>query len=171
MAYARKTCSPRLDESAMGTLSDYYVQIRQGLNQDDAEAQHEGKPGRAVPITVRQLEAIVRISESFAKMRLSEVATVDDVHSAIDLFQKSTMRAAKMGVIELEGGSGEQERTCETLIKGRVHINQVMPKKRLIDDLLYQRMEESSVHRAINALVKRGDFEEMGQGKRLKRLR
>ena len=69
------------------------------------------------------------------------------------------------------GGSGEQERTCETLIKSRVHINQTMPKKRLVDELLYQRMEESSVHRALNALVKRGDFEEMNQGKRVKRLR
>ena len=82
----------------------------QGLQKDDAELQKDGKPARAVPITVRQLEAIVRISESFAKMRLSEVATEDDVHAAIDLFTKSTMRAAKMGAIQLEGGGGEQAR-------------------------------------------------------------
>jgi DNA replicative helicase MCM subunit Mcm2 (Cdc46/Mcm family) len=32
---------------------------------------------------VRQLEAIIRIAESCAKMRLSEVATEDDVGAAI----------------------------------------------------------------------------------------
>jgi DNA replicative helicase MCM subunit Mcm2 (Cdc46/Mcm family) len=34
------------------------------------------KTAQAVPITVRQLEALVRISESLAKMRLSAEATV-----------------------------------------------------------------------------------------------
>jgi MCM AAA-lid domain len=34
------------------------------------------KTAQAVPITVRQLEALVRISESLAKMRLSAEVTV-----------------------------------------------------------------------------------------------
>ena len=52
---------------------------------------------RAVPITVRQLEAIVRITESVAKMRLSDIATEDDVQQAIHMFTVSTLRAAKVG--------------------------------------------------------------------------
>ncbi|RYH28447.1 hypothetical protein EON65_12225 [archaeon] len=43
------------------------------------------RPGEAqtVPITTRQLEAIVRLSESLAKMRLSAEATVSDVEEAL----------------------------------------------------------------------------------------
>ena len=51
----------------------------------------------AVPITVRQLEAIVRISESLARMQLQPVATEAHVREAIDLFKISTMDAVKSG--------------------------------------------------------------------------
>lgn len=54
-----------------------------------------------IPITVRQLEAIIRISESIAKMRLSRVVTKDDVAEAVRLFQVSTMHAAQTGGGEL----------------------------------------------------------------------
>ncbi|KAJ0780586.1 putative DNA helicase [Helianthus annuus] len=59
----------------------------------------------AVPITVRQLEAIVRLSESLAKMRLevtdltiSNVANDNDVQEAIRIFNNSTMDATKSGL-------------------------------------------------------------------------
>ena len=90
---------------------------------------------------------------------------------AIELFEKSTMKAAKMGAIELEGGTGDAERTCENLIRQRIHIGQSIPKKRLVDEILAQRMEGGAVLRAINALVKRSELEEQNQGKRLKRVR
>ena len=44
-----------------------------------------------------QLEAIVRISESFAKMRLSTVVTESDVQEALELFKNSTMDAVNQG--------------------------------------------------------------------------
>ena len=52
-----------------------------------------------VPISVRQLEAIVRIAESLAKMRLSPEANVEDVTEALRLFKISTLSAAKSGVV------------------------------------------------------------------------
>lgn len=45
----------------------------------------------------RQLEAIVRISESMAKMRLAAFATESDVDEALRLFQVSTLDAAMSG--------------------------------------------------------------------------
>ncbi len=45
----------------------------------------------------RQLEAIVRISESLAKMRLAPFATEADVDEALRLFQVSTLDAAMSG--------------------------------------------------------------------------
>ena len=55
----------------------------------------------AVPITVRQLEAIVRISESLARMQLQPVATEAHVREAIDLFKISTMDAVKSGAARI----------------------------------------------------------------------
>jgi len=51
----------------------------------------------SIPITVRQLEAIVRISESLAKLTLSPVATEQHVDEAMRLFINSTMDAVKQG--------------------------------------------------------------------------
>ncbi len=51
----------------------------------------------AVPITVRQLEAIIRLAESLARMALQSEATEDHVREAIRLFKHSTMDAVKSG--------------------------------------------------------------------------
>ena len=45
----------------------------------------------------RQLEAIIRISESLAKMKLKPFATETDVDEALRLFQVSTLDAALSG--------------------------------------------------------------------------
>merc|ERR1712060_27729 len=170
VAYARKTCSPRLAEEAATVLSNHYVQMRQNLHEQDSEAESNGKAPRAVPITVRQLEAIIRISESLAKMRLADVATEEDVNTAIQLFSVSTLEAAKQGEIELEGGTGQAERTALEMIRQRVRIGETITTSQLVKDLVYQSLEERAVRRAINMLVQRGEFEEKAQGKRLKRI-
>ena len=54
----------------------------------------------AVPITVRQLEAVVRISESLARMQLQVDATENHVQQAMDLFRTSTMDAVRAGATE-----------------------------------------------------------------------
>lgn len=51
----------------------------------------------SIPITVRQLEAIVRITESLAKLQLSPIATEAHVDEAIRLFLASTMDAITQG--------------------------------------------------------------------------
>ena len=55
----------------------------------------------AVPITVRQLEAIIRLAESLARMSLVAEASEDHVREAIRLFKHSTMDAVKSGALSL----------------------------------------------------------------------
>ena len=91
------------------------------MRQSVAEAERStGKKG-AVPITVRQLEAIIRISgttldqfmisdffiESLAKMRLSAFATGRDIDEALRLFKGSTMAAASSGALSGVEGTWE----------------------------------------------------------------
>ena len=95
IAYCRAKCSPRLSAEASEILRNHYVSIREEIHR---QAQTDGS-NPPVPISVRQLEAIVRIAESLAKMRLSPEATVEDVNEALRLFKVSTLSAAKTGVI------------------------------------------------------------------------
>ncbi|RME78318.1 AAA family ATPase [Candidatus Woesearchaeota archaeon] len=76
IAYARSRCKPRLSEEAITELQNYYVSMR---NKGEESAH------RSIPITARQLEALVRLSEASAKTRLSQEVEKQDAHRAIRL--------------------------------------------------------------------------------------
>lgn len=67
--------------------------MRSGTSQHEREVDRKS----TIPITVRQLEAIIRISESLAKMQLLPFATESHVDEALRLFQVSTLDAASTG--------------------------------------------------------------------------
>merc|ERR1739838_912278 len=70
IAYCRSRCGPRLEQAAAEKLKNKYVLMRNSSR----EIEEEGEKRLAIPITVRQLEAVVRISESLAKMELQPFA-------------------------------------------------------------------------------------------------
>ncbi|KOB79422.1 Minichromosome maintenance 5 [Operophtera brumata] len=84
-AYCRARCGPRLSASAAERLRARYVLMRTGASQHERQADKR----LSIPITVRQLEAVVRISESLAKMQLQPFATEAHVTEALRLFQVS----------------------------------------------------------------------------------
>merc|ERR1719221_1061534 len=100
IAYCRSRCGPRLSQEAGDKLKNQYVLMRNSTG----KAEQEGGKRMVIPITVRQLEAIVRISESLAKMELKPFATDAHVDEAIRIFQVSTLSAAQSG--DLSGAEG-----------------------------------------------------------------
>eukprot|EP00124_Ichthyophonus_hoferi_P000602 Ihof_evm13s23 gene=Ihof_evmTU13s23 len=127
--YARRTCGPRLNKEATARLVNEFVNIRQIAKNSKS----------AIPITVRQLEAIVRISESLAKMSLSKFATWANVEEGLRLFRMSTLQAATNG--DLAGIEGmtrqvdmEQVEDVEKRIKKKLPINMNVSKHTLIQD-------------------------------------
>ncbi|KAG2449154.1 hypothetical protein HYH02_005901 [Chlamydomonas schloesseri] len=156
--YCRSQCSPRLNEEASKRLAAFYVEIR---NEARSQADANDSDTPPVPITVRQLEAVVRISESLAKMGLQPVATLEHVNRAIELFTKSTMDAVKSGLTQGELG-GEQQlghaRRLEERIKRRLHIGAFMTTRRLLDEMVALGEPESLVHRVLLALSASGDI-------------
>src|SRR5881396_2092125 len=99
-----RRCAPRLSPEAAEKLSSHFVTIRKQVHRAELEANARS----SIPITVRQLEAIIRITESLAKLSLSPVATEAHVDEAIRLFLASTMDAVKHGE-----GQGSQELMAE----------------------------------------------------------
>ncbi len=91
IAYARQNVFPELSEEARRAIEDFYVEMREA-------AQHsEDVP---IPLTARQLWAIVRLAKASARVRLSSVVTAEDAHRAISLVKTSLAQAG----LDLETG-------------------------------------------------------------------
>ncbi|KAK4759793.1 hypothetical protein SAY87_022924 [Trapa incisa] len=162
--YCRAECRPRLSETASTLLQNSYVSIRQGMRQ---QANDTGEAA-AIPITVRQLEAIIRLSEGLAKMKLSHVATEDDVKEAIRLFTVSTMDAAKSGMnyeMNLTPEMASEIKQAETHIKRRMGIGNHISERKLIDELTRRGMNESIVRRALIIMHQRDEIEYKREGR------
>jgi len=169
IAYCRDRCAPRLADDAASLLSSQYVhirnQVRQSLLNTPGEAQ-------VVPITIRQLEALVRLSESLAKMRLSAVATTADVNEALRLFKVSTLAASQANpVLAGAGPASEDVKRCEEFLKRRLGLRMTVNRRHVVDEGLSQRYEHDSMQRAIAAMTMRGELLERNQGKLLVRVK
>ena len=166
--YARAMCRPHIGERAMQMLEDSYVKYRQEVRERKRTGGHA-----AVPITVRQLEAIVRISESLAKMCLQTTVTEEHVQEALRLFEVSTIDAARSGVADMVVLSAEQREeleVVETQIKQKIAIGATMSKRHLIDDLSRVGVNEWAVTRALLVMTQRGDVVERAEGRRVTRM-
>ncbi len=84
IAYARRNIRPVLTPDALTTLEDYYVKVRR---------QGE-EPNAPVPITARQLEALVRLSEAAARARLSSSVSVEDARRATHIMENFLRRVS-----------------------------------------------------------------------------
>ncbi|EPS62425.1 hypothetical protein M569_12365 [Genlisea aurea] len=156
--YCRSECHPRLSESAASALQEHYVLIRQDMR----KLANESGESSAVPITVRQLEAIVRLSEALARMRLCHVANEDDVREAIRLFNNSTLDAARSGINEhanLSPEAAAEVKQAEAQIKRRVGIGSAVSERRLVDELARMGMNESIIRRALVIMHQREEVE------------
>ena len=78
IVYARDEIHPKLTDDAIEMIKAFYLSIRQALLDEDL----------AIPITPRQLESLIKLSEASAKIRLSHEVTTFDVGRVIALYQK-----------------------------------------------------------------------------------
>jgi replicative DNA helicase Mcm len=84
IAYARRNYRPILSNEALSTLEDFYVKVRK-------QGEGENAP---VPITARQLEALVRLSEAGARARLSPIVETVDAERATRIVEGFLKRVA-----------------------------------------------------------------------------
>ena len=78
IAYAREYVHPVVGQEAGAVLQEFYLGLR---------AQHQG--GDTVPVTTRQLESLVRLTEARAKMELREEATEGDAQDVVEIMKVS----------------------------------------------------------------------------------
>ncbi|KAH7169717.1 DNA replication licensing factor mcm5 [Fusarium flagelliforme] len=118
ITYCKTRCAPRLSPEAAEKLSSHFVSIRRQIH----DAEIEANTRSSIPITIRQLEAIVRITESLAKLALSPVATEAHADEAIRLFLCSTMDAVNQGSNQGSRELNDEVNRLETELKRRLPI-------------------------------------------------
>lgn len=77
VAYARKNIFPTLTDETREYFLKYYVGLR-------TQGQDSNKP---VPVTARQLEALIRMGEASARLRLSNTITIQDAQRVVRIFE------------------------------------------------------------------------------------
>ncbi|MBV6342882.1 minichromosome maintenance protein MCM, partial [Candidatus Magnetobacterium casensis] len=98
VAYARLNIHPVLSDEAVAELKDYYIRMR-------GSARKEGGIIQNIPISARQLEGLVRLSEAHARLRLGEVVERQDARNAINLLDYCLRQIAldeETGTIDID---------------------------------------------------------------------
>ncbi len=85
VAYAKQRIKPILGEKAIEEIKKFYVELRNKPVSSESAL-------RPIPISARQLQALIRMAEASAKLKLSEEVSVEDAKRAIELMKYYLMQ-------------------------------------------------------------------------------
>ena len=115
VAYSKRTCFPILSAEAKEALVGYYLRLR-GI----------AEPNKPVPVTARQLEALVRLAEASARIRLSDKIEAGDAERVIhivDACLRQIAYDAKTGNFDIDKvatGISKEKRDIVRVIKDAI---------------------------------------------------
>lgn len=159
--YCKTRCAPRLSPEAAEKLSSHFVQLRKQVHAGELESNQRS----SIPITVRQLEAIIRISEGLAKMTLSPVATTEHVSEAIRLFLASTMDAVNQGKSQGSKELNEEVLKLDIELKRRLPLGWGTSLATLKREFVERKgYSEAGLNRALLVLQRRESIQFRNQG-------
>ncbi|OBT46300.1 minichromosome maintenance protein 5 [Pseudogymnoascus sp. WSF 3629] len=159
--YCKTRCAPRLSPEAAEKLSSHFVQLRKQVHAGEMESNQRS----SIPITVRQLEAIIRISEGLAKMTLSPIATTEHVSEAIRLFLASTMDAVNQGKSQGSKELNEEVLKLDVELKRRLPLGWSTSLASLKREYVERKgYTEAGLNRALLVLQRREKISFRNQG-------
>ena len=85
VAYAKQRVTPILSEEAIEEIETFYIELRNSPVSSESSL-------RPIPISARQLEALIRMSEASAKLRLDNSVTREDAKRAIEIIKYYLMQ-------------------------------------------------------------------------------
>jgi DNA replication licensing factor MCM5 len=156
IAYAKMKCTPKISQEAADLLKNFYVQDRKIVNDNK-----KLKKKNTIPVTVRQLEAIIRLSEAIAKMNLSTLVTEVHVKEAHRLFQISTMSAASAGFnqgYEITPDMAPTVIKIEEAVRRRLAIGSKVGYEKLSEELIVRFSSQRAIEIAIINMIKRDEL-------------
>jgi replicative DNA helicase Mcm len=162
IAYARQKIKPVLTDEAVEEIKEFYVRLR---NQSTQIKESDIKP---IPITARQLEGIVRLSEAHAKVRLSNKVEREDAKKAIDLLKTSLTQVGydeetkSFDIDRMTTGITSSKRGKIILVKEILsqlesRLGKLIPIEEL-EKAIQDKLSETELEEAIDQLSKAGDI-------------
>lgn len=162
VAYAKQKCKPQLTNEAIEELQDYYVKMRNS----GGEEEHGIK---AIPITARQLEALVRLAEASARVRLSDKVTKDDAKRAIELVHYCLSQigldpeTGKIDIDRISTGITASERSSISIIKQIINdltnqIGRVIPIENIMQEAESKKISKEKAEEILERLNRDGEI-------------
>jgi len=167
IAYAKQKIAPELTNEAIDEIKKFYIDLR------NAPVSAEGitKP---IPISARQLDALVRLSEASARARLSKKVKKQDAQRAINLMRYYLMQVGydyetktfdidriATGVSTSQRGRIILVRECLSRLEGR--MGKLIPIEELQKEL-EEKMSKDEIEDSIQKLKQTGDIFEPRKG-------
>uniref|UniRef100_A0A3Q2ZU07 DNA helicase MCM8 n=1 Tax=Kryptolebias marmoratus TaxID=37003 RepID=A0A3Q2ZU07_KRYMA len=127
ISYARQYVRPSLSPEAAQTLQDFYLSLRAQAHSADA-----------TPITTRQLESLIRLTEARAKLELRETATKSDAEDVVEIMKHSLADTYSDGLGNLDFersqlGSGMSQRSAAKRLVSALHSHAQRTNQRQFD--------------------------------------
>ena len=167
VAYARQKVTPKLTDGALEEIKDFYLRMRKGGS---------GEAGiTSIPISARQLEALVRLSEASARSRLDDRVTRKDSKKAIELLDYCLMQVGfdketgKIDIDRIATGITATSRSNIMILKEIIgELEAKLGKSISIDDIVTEAknrgLDEDKVEEALERLKRSGDLFEPRRG-------
>ncbi|MFC1691564.1 minichromosome maintenance protein MCM [Nanoarchaeota archaeon] len=168
IAFVRQRIKPKLSEPALTEIKSYYIKMRDTGSEDEGAIQ-------PIPISARQLEALVRLSEASAKIRLSEVVELEDAKRAIDLLHYCLAQigvdpeTGKIDIDRISSGISASQRgkifqMKELITELEDKIGKSIPTDDIIKAATDRGIPEEQAEESIEKLKRSGDIYEPRRG-------
>lgn len=119
ISYARKNARPLIPDVIVPDFIRHYLEMR-----------NMGASKKTITATPRQLESMIRLAESLAKMRLSKTVDTRDVEEAVSLIKTAMKQSATdpmTGEIDMDViNTGISRTTTDKVTKIKTIVKQVM---------------------------------------------
>lgn len=133
------------------------------------------KQGPTTPITVRQFEALIRISEAFARMTLSTEVTDAHVEQSIQLFDISINQTENIEVTKTLYDQGDKKNKLMhiiSFIRQNISVKQIKSESRLVKEVSrISKVDTLDIFSALDIMRKNSDIIYMNGRRNVKRLK
>jgi replicative DNA helicase Mcm len=167
IAYAKQKIVPRLTDGALHEIKEFYLKMRSSGGTEEGI--------KAIPISARQLEALVRLTEASARLRLSDKATKRDAKRAIDLLGYSLEQVGldkETGQIDIDRiatGISASQRSHIIVVKEVISeleskLGKTIPIDDIVDVAKAKGIDEEKVEEVLEKLKRVGEVFEPRRG-------
>jgi replicative DNA helicase Mcm len=170
IAYARQHVFPVLTDEARERIEQFYVDMREKAKEAD---------GVPIPLTARQLWAILRLARAASRVRFSSETTVEDAERAIRLVKVSLEQAGldmETGVVDIDKimvGVTKSQRDRLTHVLDIIRelekeFNAPVMKSEIVERAVKEGISERDVENAIDRLKQDGQIYDPNRNDRYK---